>query len=425
MFTRRRLLAGLIVAAGGLAPAQEPAKPDADPNGVLVKPAAPTGEPFTLGQCLALAAERQPRIRVALHSLRAAELGLQGLSGLGRIADRLSPDLPVRRQQAALGLRVAEADVELARQNTTHDVTFLYFSHVYARQAEQTAADVVEQLDVSYNVAKELLDTGITDPRVKVDRLTLSNLQNLIAEVRSLRLEAETKRKQTLVALKEAMGVGAECDFHPATKELPIMAGSVGREQVVGLALAGRPELVQAAAGVDVFNLEPCAQARVKLRPQVNTLAAGTDLHKTLVPLALRNGQYRPGAVAPEMPTSLVGKTGDRVARATELAARQGAVYEVAVGLVRLEAENAFIDFESAAAKMALTKKRFETARRAVEEARLQTAARPDPQLLVNSEAFAGRAQADYVEAVYKHLVALAKLERVTAGGVRPAFPGR
>ena len=34
-------------------------------------------------------------------------------------------------------------------------------------------------------------------------------------------------------------------------------------------------------------------------------------------------------------------------------------------------------------------------------------------------------AQADYVEAVFKYLLTLGALERVTAGGVRPAFPGR
>jgi hypothetical protein len=37
----------------------------------------------------------------------------------------------------------------------------------------------------------------------------------------------------------------------------------------------------------------------------------------------------------------------------------------------------------------------------------------------------AARAQADYVKLVYEHLLWLAALERVTAGGVRPAFPGR
>ena len=35
------------------------------------------------------------------------------------------------------------------------------------------------------------------------------------------------------------------------------------------------------------------------------------------------------------------------------------------------------------------------------------------------------RAQSDYVEAVYQYLLSLAAIERVTAGGIRPDFPGR
>ena len=341
------------------------------------------------------------------------------------MADRFSPDLPVRRQQAALGLRVAQADVEKVRQETTYDVCVLYFTHVYARQSEQTAADVIEQLGVSYRSIEAILELGIPDTRLKVDRITLYNLQTIIDEVRTLRLKAETGRRQSLAALKEAMGVGQECEFQLATKQLPVMDGTLTEAQVVEWALARRPELAQAAAGVDVFNLEPCAQAQIRYRPQVNTLAAGTDLHKTLVPLALRNGQYRPGALAPEMPVSLVGKTADRVARATEYAARQSALYETTVGLVRLEAVNAFIEWESATERMRLATRRFETAQKRVDEARTAATTRQDPQLLVNSEALAGRAQADYVEAVFEHVKALAKLERVTAGGVRLGFPGR
>lgn len=428
MLTRRRLLAaGLAVSAGLVATAQEPAKDDrpADPNGVAKKPDPPTGRPMELGECLAVAEANQPRIRAAVRSLRAAELGLTGLDNLHRVYDRLSADLPVRRQQSALGLRVAQAEVDKVRQETVSDVCTLYFSHVYARQSEQTAADVIEQLDVSYRIAQDILNTGIRDPKIKVDRLTLFNLENLIDEVQKLRGEAETGRKESLAALQEAMGVGPELDFHPATKELPEMGGTLTQDQVVGWALTRRPELAQAAAGVDVFNLEPCAQAQVRLRPQVNTLAAGTDLHARGVPLPLRNGQYRPGALAPEMPASLVGRRDDRVARAGEYAARQADVYDVTVGLVRLEATTAFIQYETATKRVRQAKARFDRGQRAVEEARTISTTRQDPQQLVNTEALAGRAQADYVRAAFEHVKALVKLERVTAGGVTVRFPGR
>jgi hypothetical protein len=60
-----------------------------------------------------------------------------------------------------------------------------------------------------------------------------------------------------------------------------------------------------------------------------------------------------------------------------------------------------------------------------VDEAQKVAAVKQDPELLFNNETLAGRAQADYVEAVLEHLKALAALERVTAGGIVPAFPGR
>ena len=373
MLSRCFTLAVLVLLAGFAVAADVPAAKDdkkaekADPNGVLKKPDPPTGRPMELGECLAIADQRQPRIRAALQSLRAAELGLQGLSGLGRIPELFSADLPVRRLQSSLGLRVAQAEVERVRQETVCAVCLMYFSHVYARQSEQTAADVMEQLDSYYKFAEELLDSGVLS--TKITKQTLYGLQAIIAEVATLRLKAETGRRQSLAALREAMGVGPECDFHPATKELPIMGGDLTEAQVVRWALEKRPEITQAAAGAEVFGLEPTAQGMIRYRPQVSTLAAGTDLHTRGVPLALFNGQYRPGALAPEMPLSMVGKTEDRVARACEYAARQATVYEVTVGLVRLEAENAFIDWEQATRRVKSSKKRFEASRQALEDA--------------------------------------------------------
>ncbi len=433
MLSCRHLLLAGLVACSGPARAEEPKKDDpkkeekSDPNGTPRKPA--TGRPMLLAECLTTAEQHQPRLKAAYSSLRGAEAGVQGLNGLGRIADRLSPDLPVRRLQAALGLRVAQAEVDKTRQETVYDVTFLYFSFVYASQSEKTATDVLESLDAYYKFAEDLVNSGVKQPGLTIDKPALYNLQAIISKVQMLRLEAETKRRQTLVALREAMGVGPECDFQPAAKQLPVMGedggGGLTEELVVQWALARRPELVQTATAVAVFSLEPAAQALVRVRPQVNTLAAGTDLHSKLVPLPLRNGQYRPGGLDTEMPISLVGKPDDRVARACEYAARQGFQHETTVGLVRAEASAAFIDWDSATVRMGLAKKRSETSRRALEEATAAASTRLNPQQLVAAQTIAGEALADYVKAVYEHLVFLAKLQRVTAGGVQLNFAGK
>jgi hypothetical protein len=71
------------------------------------------------------------------------------------------------------------------------------------------------------------------------------------------------------------------------------------------------------------------------------------------------------------------------------------------------------------------TKERHERQQKLVEKSRAAAAARNDPELLVRNESLASQAQARYVEAVYRQVLALIALERVTGGGVVPPFPGR
>jgi hypothetical protein len=157
----------------------------------------------------------------------------------------------------------------------------------------------------------------------------------------------------------------------------------------------------------------------------VPTFATGTDLHSRVVPAAVRNGEYRPGSVSPEMPATLVGKREDRVARAVLYSQRQDEVYREAVNLVRLDAINAYLNWKSTAERMEQAEQWFERGKRLAEDSRKAAATKQDPELLVRNEALAGEAQAAYVEAVYEHLKALMALERVTAGQVTAGFEGR
>jgi outer membrane protein TolC len=373
-----------------------------------------------LQECINIALSRNPTIVAAKHSLTATQIGVQALNNLRPITERISPDIPFRRQQAQRGITVAQASVQKVEQETIYDVTYLYFSYVYASQQELTAIDVLDQMDIYYKTAEEIVKSG--GGGKKVTQFTLYGLQLLISEIRSLKLKAEFGRKRAIEALKEVMSIEPNYDFTPRDTELPVMNGSLTREQVIDWALSRRPELVQAAAAVDVFRLEVCAQDQIGFRQQVPTFAAGSDLHSRVVPTAIRNGEYKPGAINPEMPTSLVGRREDRVARATSLAQVQDEVYRKAVQLVRLEATNSYLEYELATIKLRDAKKKLENSRRQAEDARAAAVARQDPELLVSNEALAGKSQAEYVEAVFEHLKSLAKLQRVTSGGVYPNF---
>ncbi len=401
---------------------QEPPK-----NGTAepTKPTVTSETKLSLAECIAIGLERQPNLKAAQHSLAATELGRQALNNLRKGTALLSPDIPIRKQQADRGVAVACAEVQKVHNETVYDITRMYYTFIYARQQEQTATDVIAPLEVFKKFIEDILKSGVVDPKVKVTQFSLYAIQDVIFEVRKQRVAASSGQKASLQALKEAMGVDPSFDFVPKDTELPIMAGEITQESVVEMALCRRPELVQAAAGVDAFRLEIAAQDKIRTRQIVPTLGAGSDLHARSVPIAVRNGEYKPGALSPEMPTNLVGKRDDRVARATEYSLRQDALYEKTLNLVRLEAINSFLTWESTNERMKEAKARFDNARKQVEDARKAQAARQDPEFVIRTEALAGKAQAEYVEAVYEHLKALATLERVTAGGVRPAFPGR
>ncbi len=384
----------------------------------------PPGQKLTLAQCLQIGAENHPAVRAATASLAATERGYLALHNLPRIAEFVTPDLCVRKQQAQRGVTAAAAEVMKARQENAYDVTRLYFDYVYASQQEQTASEVVEQMELFYKQAQEYLKLDLPpNPQVKVNEFTLGTLDALIGQVRDLRGTASTGRKRALNALQEAMGVDYE--VVPADVELPLITGVVTQEQVVALALSRRAELTQAAILLEVTRLEVTAQALQKRGVKVDTFASGSDLHARHLPAPIRNGEYRPGAVVPEMPSQLVGRVEDRVARACEYVRRMEALYDGAARLVRTEVVNAFLEWEAATEQVKDTRERHERQQKLVEKSRAAAAARNDPELLVQNEARASQAQAKYVEAVHRQVRALIALERVTGGGVVPPFPGR
>lgn len=383
----------------------------------------PSGQKLTLGQCLQIGAENHPAVRAAAASLAASERGYLALHNLPRIAEFVTPDLCVRKQQSQRGVLAAAAEVMKARQENTYDVTRLYYTYVYATQQEQTAAEVVEQMEAFYESAVEFLKLEVPDPRVKINEFTLGTLDGLIGEVRQLRDTASTGRKKALNALQEAMAV--DYDVVPADTELPLIAGVVTQDQVVSQALGRRAELTQASLLLEVTRLEVTAQSVQKRGVKVDTFASGSDLHARHLPAPIRNGEYRPGVVVPEMPNQLVGRVDDRVARACDYVRRMEAMHDGVVRLVRTEVVNTFLDWQAAGEQVKDTRERHERQQKLVEKSRAAAAAKMDPELLVRNESLASQAQARYVEAVYRQVLALIALERVTGGGVVPPFPGR
>ena len=383
---------------------------------------------FSLGECIAIAIERQPALRAVHSSQEATAAGQRALHNIGRLGSLLSPDLPIRRQQAARGVITAAADVQKLHNEVVHDVTRLYYSVVYARQQEQLADDVVAQIKAFVEIADKVLKS--TTPG---DMTKLKFNSMLMGQSQALELQADASAgvKQAEAALREVMGV-QECSirFRVKDKELPLMGqnAALTSDQVVKMALDGRPELALGAAAADAFRLEVYAQGQIRFKRSVPTLASGSDIHSRLLPTGSRDPghDYRPEPISPEMPPQVVGSKADRVARVIPYSHRMDAAYEKVRNLMILESEKTFIDFEKATKRMAASKDAFRASKDQMELIREQfnEPKSPKEQLLLGYGQ-AAQAQAKYVEAVFQYLLTLAALERVTAGGVRPAFPGR
>jgi outer membrane protein TolC len=386
-----------------------------------------TGPELSLGECIAIALDRQPSLKATRASAAATEAGYRALTNFGTVGTIISPDLEIRKQQAYRGLMAASAEYQKKHNEVVQDVTRLYYTAVYANQAKQVADNIVVQMDFLVKVGRKLLE-DVKDPeQLKgFNTLKLRMMEDGLLRAKSLQMTAQVGRQKALAGLREVMAVDDRTfPFRVKDTELPVMKQNlpITKDEVVGLALDRRPELVLAAAGVDAFRLEVYAQGRIPFKRVVPTLASGTDIHAKEIPQASRGTEYRPGGILPEMPTQLVGSKYDRVCRAMAFAQRAEALYEKARNLIVVEAETTFFDFELASEKLKLAKQQFDTGRDLQKLARATDT--PQKDQLLQAEVVAAAAQRDYVEAVYQYLLALAALERVTAGGIRPNFPGR
>lgn len=427
----------LAASSFGQSPVQTPApSPVSTPTTFqpLPKPSPlPTGKPspaavktLTLGECLAIAEANHPSIKMAEASFSQSVKGLSSLEKLPGIATWVKPELPFRKQQSSRGIDAAAANVTKVKQEVTNDVCRMYYTVVYAKQQEVIVNEIVAQLEEYKKIVKEILKQPVPpDNKLKISKLTELLIDDALGRAKSKLIFAQSGKLQALAALKQAMGVEPDTfEGEPKETELPIMAGTVTQEQIVDFAMTRRPELMMSAAAVDAFRLEVCAQDKNRMGLQVNTFASGTDLHSTAIPNTIRNGEYKPGATAPEMPSNLFGSRIDRVSRAIDFSRRQDAQYEQVASLVKLDAINGYLTWKRTSDQMVEAKLRFDAGKQLAELTRQNTGNVTQVELLQNFVQ-AGLAQSDYLEAVYEHVKSMIALERITAGAVKAGFPGR
>jgi outer membrane protein TolC len=363
-----------------------------------------------LAACRALALEKQPTVAAAHASLAAAIARQQALENLC-VPTFLQRDLPKRRQQAALGVQAAQAGVLQAEIDTIYGVQFSYISYLYAAEQSNLVKDVLAQLDK--------LRDRFKDAKEEPDKQALAKVEALSLLAEGRQQEALVGRERAMSSLREAIGLAGDCPL--VLVEQPLgTGGAVCEQTVVELALARRPEIVQASIGTEVTDLEVCAQRSRLLALSVWTFAAGSDIHANPLPTASFNPGYRPGAIGLEMPVTINGKRGDRVEQARIYNDRAHSVLEKTQNLIRLETEQAFYRWKEASAKVARFQRGWDRAKAALKltnppDARRLTDYLDTARLVTDLRFELNRAR-------YELRVALIALERATGGGFSPCL---
>ncbi len=427
---RARFLGGLaapvLFSLTPHAPAAEPPPPVA-----LTAPAPAAAQVFDLHACGDYAVEHQPAVAAARASLAAAQLKADAVQNLRGLSALLARDLPIRRQQAALGVTIAQAEVDAAEWDARYSATYCYLAALYAKEQQRTARDILEKpLGLNY-----LHDTVQTIIKAGSRKDVTEKQQELVDAYRALvagrKAEADLGYERAIAALREAMNLGPDCPIELADQQLPHSDAVPDKAQVVQLAVERRGEVIETAVAEQVFCLEVDAQGRL-LMPSARTFASGGDLHSHVLPAPQYDPDYRPGPIGPEMPGNLVGTRPERKDQAEVYHARAAAVAEKTRNLIALEAEDAYlrwVQYDTEAKKLGEAATGFDDYGRDVSSKfALDKPGYPTVDDVLAAQQKATQVRIEAVEARFRRLAVLANLERLTAGGfcahVEPAATG-
>src|SRR5262249_51182526 len=169
-----------------------------------------------------------------------------------RVPPLFSPDLPVRRRQAALGVTAAAAGVDEAERESVYAVTRAYFTVIYAREQERLARSVVDRLSAIEKAARDQVNAGAAN-------VTTSDVQRTTVYLRLAgtgQIQASKGVDRALASLKEAIGLDACVSVDVPAGQLIEPVVHLDRDEVVAAALTRRGDLVQAGVTADATCLE-------------------------------------------------------------------------------------------------------------------------------------------------------------------------
>ncbi len=379
-------------------------------------PSVPVAVPaLNLVDCLHLGRSNQPSIRAAQASVCSAVDARRGLNDLGLLS-RFSKELPYRKEQACHGIAAREANLRQVCRDVDASVARLYYAVIYARAQKKVAESIVLRLRAVVANGQTLLGKEGAPPDLNALSVTRARGYLALAEGRV----DETNRGlgRAMSALREAMGFGPEFQFQIVEDVLPAPVKGIDKDQILQLAMSCRGEVEMAQQGADVTCLEIKAQMGIARKKRLMTAASGGDVHSNPVPTGSFGDDYKPGAIGLDFPINFVGPRDDRVARARDVNQRAEAAAEKSRILVALEAEDAWLKWEEAIAKIARFAEAVKDENDAADKAynALVSGVIQSYRDVLEIVVMAAQSQAHLNEALYNHAVALTDLERATGG---------
>ncbi len=371
--------------------------------------------PLRLADCLAISEQRQPSLVVGRARLAAAESKLAALDSLGIAVSVVRHDLPIRRQQAQLGVEITRADLHRLEVENRYVVTRAYLSVLFAHAQQTVVTDLVD--DLAFLRERIKVSVGKRD-RPEWTQTTVDLVTLYVRRVEARKAEADRGVNLALAALREAMGLPPLSCIHIANEPMPQPKVRVCHEEIVSAALSQRDETIASNVAAQVTELEADAQAHRRTRGLVHTFAAGADLHARHVPQPIYGEEFRPGGIPLAMPVTLVGSRDRRAETAREYGVQAAAVAEKTRNLAALEAEEAYYSWQEWSRKAVLYHEAEQIGNRLTGSLREEfrgTLKRVIEGVLPES-LLAAQARADYNEALFRQAIALAALERVTGG---------
>src|SRR5262249_2512241 len=138
------LLAIVLVvgqASGLLAQDHLPLPRDSQEQGAITS-ATPV---YGLQECIQLALDQQPALAAHRASVASANTLARGLCALKQ-PPFIARSLPIRRQQACLGITIHQAGLNQAQAETVYAVTRMYLTVLFARAQKQVVDEQIKRL---------------------------------------------------------------------------------------------------------------------------------------------------------------------------------------------------------------------------------------------------------------------------------------